>query len=268
MSRQVLERGALVCSALALYGWTQPSVSAPVIHSDCETTAKVSSTESRCLQLAQQPISNVVVENNVVPESLPSENLATDHWRDRASERLPAKMETVYGDLVTQAQALVDRKQLTQAVDLIAGMPKNSQHYGMSQQLQEDWSLELLRQATSECRQGRVGKALLMLNTVPPQSQLHDRIIELRQRWGNQDKLLQQAIALKQGRDWQGVIDTIKALEGAPIYQSLLVQGMLQQAMTQLYKPDATMLQVAMEDLPTVQPAVAPPETIAVSQNQ
>ncbi|MBW4472166.1 MAG: hypothetical protein KME45_17435 [Stenomitos rutilans HA7619-LM2] len=257
MSRQVLERGALACSALALYGWTQPSVSEPVIHHDCETTARVSSTESRCLQLAQKPTSNTTPER-----------FTSNPWSDRTRERLPDKMEAVYSDLVVQAQALVDRNQLTQAVDLVAGIPKNSQHYGMAQQLQDDWSRELLRQAASECRQGRVGKALLMLNTIPSQSQLHDRITELRQRWGNQDKLLQQAIALKQRSDWQGVIDTVKALEGAPMYQSLLVQGMLQQAMTQLYKPDAAMLQVAMEDLPTVQPAVAPPETISVSQNQ
>lgn len=257
MSRQVLERGALVCSALALYGWAQPSASETAIHHDCETTVKVSSTKSRCLQLAQKPTSNPV------PERVTSE-----HWSDRSSVRLPNKMEAVYRDLVAQAQTLADRHELPQAVDLVASVPKNSQHYGMSQQLQEDWSRELLRQATSECQQGRVDKALLMLNTIPSQSQLHDRITELRQRWRNQNKLLQQAIILKQNSDWQGVIDTLKALESAPMYQSLLVQGMLQQAMTQLYKPDAAMLQVAMEDLPTVQPAVAPPETISVSQNQ
>lgn len=256
MSRQVLKRGALACSALALYGWTQPSASEPAMHHDCETNAKVSSTESRCPQLAQKPAPNTVPEN-----------LVTDQWSDRTSDRLPDKMESVYSDLVSQAQALVDRNQLTQAVDLVAGIPKNSQHYGMAQQLQEDWSRELLRQATSECRQGHVDKALLLLNTVPSQSQLHDRITELKQRWGNQDKLLQQAIALRQSGDWQGVIDTIKALEGAPMYQSLVVQGLLQQAMNQLYKPDAAMLQVAMEDLPTVQPAIAPPETVSAAQN-
>lgn len=257
MSRQVLQRGALACSALALYGWTQPSVSAPVMQHDCETTAKVSSLDSRCSQRTQTLASNTVPEGST-----------TNHWRDRVSERLPDKMEAVYGDLVAQAQTLTDRKELTQAVDLIGGIPKNSRHYGMSQQLQEDWSRELLREATSECRQGRVGKALLMLNTIPSQSQLHDRITELRQRWSKQDKLLQQAIAFKQSGDWQGVIDTVKALEGAPMYQSLLVQGMLQQAMTLLYKPDTAMLQVAMEDLPTVQPAVAPPETISLAPNQ
>ncbi|XGV97370.1 MAG: hypothetical protein ACAF41_32205 [Leptolyngbya sp. BL-A-14] len=254
MSRQVLERGVLACSALALYGWSQPSVSEPAIPHDCETAAKVSSAASRCLFIAQKPTSNAAPEN-----------LTTDQWSDRTSDRLPDKMEAVYGDLITQAQALVDRTQLTQAVDLVAGIPKNSQHYGMAQQLQEDWSRELLRQATGECQQGRVGKALSMLNTIPSNSQLHTRITELRQRWSNQDKILQTAIALKQSGDWQGVIDTIKALEGAPMYQSLLVQGLLQQAVTQLYKPNSAMLQVATEDLPTAQPAVVPPETISVT---
>jgi hypothetical protein len=177
-------------------------------------------------------------------------------------------MEAVYDNLLAQAQALVGRDQLTQAVDLIAGIPKNSQHYGMARQLQEDWSRELLRQAASECQQGRVGKAILMLDTIPSNSQLHDRIAELRQRWSKQDKLLQQAIALKKAGDWQGVVDTIKTLEGAPMYQSLLVQGLLQQGVTQLYKPDAAMLQVAMEDLPAVPPSVAPPEMVSVMPNQ
>lgn len=256
MSRQVLERGVLACSALALYGWAQPSVSEPAIHHDCEIAAKVSNSESRCLQSVQKSASKANPET-----------LATDQWSDRSSERLPDKMETVYGNLLTQSQGLVDHNQLTQAVDLVAGIPKNSQHYGMAQQLQEDWSRELLRQATSECQQGRVESALWMLNTIPSSSQLHDRITELQQRWSNQDKLLQHAIALKQSSNWQGVIDTIKALEGAPMYQSLLVQGLLQQAMTQLYRPDAAMLQVAMEDLQTVQPAVTSPETISILPN-
>lgn len=256
MSRQVLERGALACSALALYGWSQPSVSEPIIHHDCETASEVSSTASRCLH-AQK------LTSDAAPESL-----ANDQWSNRQSDRLPDKMEAVYGDLLAQAQALVSRDQLTQAVDLIASLPKNSQHYGMAQQLQQDWSRELLRQASSECQQGRVSKAILMLDTIPSNSQLHDRIAELRQRWSKQDKLLQQAIALKQTGDWQGVIDTTKALEGTPMYQSLLVQGLLQQGMTQLYKPNAAMLQVALEDLPAVQPAVTPPEMVSVMPQQ
>lgn len=255
MSRQVLERGVLACSALALYGWSQPSVSEPIIQPDCKPASKVFNAKSHC------------VKNTSQISSAAPEKLVNDQWSDRQNNQLPDKMEAVYGDLLAQAQALVGRNQLTQALDLIGGIPKNSHHHGMAQQLQEDWSRELLRQATSECEQARVDKALSMLDTISPASQLHDRVAELQQRWGRQNTLLQRAIALKQAGDWQGVTDTIKSLEGTPMYQSLLVQGLLQQAMTQLYKPDAAMLQVAMEDLPIVQPSVAPPEMISVMPN-
>ena len=257
MSRQVLERGVLACSALALCGLPQPSVSEPMIQHDCKPTSKVSSTKDQCLQNATSQTTSRV--SGAAPEKL-----VNDQWSDRLTNPLPEKMEAVYGDLLAQAQALVGQNQFTQAVDLIGGIPKNSHHYGMAQQLQEDWSRELVRQATSEYRQARLGKALTMLNTIPSVSQLHDRVSDLQQRWGKQNTLLQQAIVLKQAGDWQGVTDTIKLLEGTPMYQSLLVQGLLQQAMTQLYKPDAAMLQIAMEDLPAVQLAVAASDTPSV----
>lgn len=253
MSRQVLERGVLACSALAFYGWSQPSASEPIMQPDCKPAPTVSNAKSHCVKNTTSRISSATPEKVV-----------NDQWSDRHNNPLPDEMEAVYGNLLAQTQALVDRKQFTQAVNLIGGIPKNSRHHGMAQQLQEDWSRELLRQATSECAQARVGKALSMLDTIPPVSQLHDRVTELQQRWRKQNALLQQAIALQQAGDWQGVTDTIKLLEGTPMYQSLLVQEFLQQAMMQLYKPDATMLQVAMEDLPTVQPSVAPPEMISV----
>ena len=257
MSRQVLERGVLACSALALYGWSQPSVSEPMIQHDCKPSSKVSSTKTDC---AQSPKYNATSRIS----SAAPEKLVNDQWSDRQTNPLPDKMEAVYGDLLAQAQALVGRNQFTQAVDLIGGIPKNSRHYGMSQQLQDDWSRELLRQATGEYEQARMDKALTMLNTIPPVSQLHDRVADLQQRWSKQNTLLQRAIALKQSGNWQGVTDNVKLLEGTPIYQSLLVQELLQQAMTQLYKPDAAMLQIAMEDLPAAQPTVAVPETLSV----
>jgi hypothetical protein len=260
MSRQVLERGVLACSALALYGWSQPSVSEPITQHDCKPASKVSSANSSCVQNSKSNAATHI-------SSAAPEKLVSDQWSDRQNNSLPDKMEAVYGDLLAQTQALVGRNQFTQAVDLIGGIPKNSRHYGMARQLQEDWSRELLRQAAGECEQARVSQALSMLDTIPSTSQLHDRVSELQQRWRKQETVLRQAIALKQAGNWQGVTDTVKALEGTPMYQSLLVQGLVQQAMTQLYKPDAAMLQIAMEDLPTVQPAVAIPETMSVMPN-
>ncbi|XHX78627.1 MAG: hypothetical protein RBJ76_01455 [Stenomitos frigidus ULC029] len=251
MNRQVLERGALACSFLALYGWSQPSVSEPTL-SPCETAPNVTATQNDCLQKAQW------VAMGTAPEPLMREQ-----WGDRRLSQLPKPIEAVYSALLQQGQTLGDRNQLSAAINRVAGIPKNSQHYEMAHQLQEDWSRELLRQATSECQQARVAKAIAMLDIIPASSQLHDRAVELRHRWSKQDNLLQQAIAFKRTGDWQGVIDAIKALEGTPMYQSLPVQELLQKAMTQLYTPDATLLQVATEDLPTLPPSLALPEVIS-----
>lgn len=52
------------------------------------------------------------------------------------------------------------------------------------------------------------------------------------------------------------------------MYQSLPVQALLQQAMTQLYMPDAAMLQMATEDLPVVPPSITPSEAISAISPQ
>lgn len=262
MSRQVLERGALACSFLALYGWSQPSVSEPATP-HCEPVSNVANTESPCLQTAQN---SQKAQRSMIAAA--PETLANDQWSDRRLSQLPDKIEAVYSDLLQQAQAFSDRNQLNNAINRVVGIPKNSQHYEIAHQLQEDWSRELLRQATGEYQQAHVAKAVAMLDSIPVSSQLHDRVAELRHRWSTQDKLLQQAIAFKGASNWQGVIDSIKALEGAPMYQSLPVQELLQKAMTQLYTPNAAMLQRATEDLPAVPSSVTPPEIAAMPKQQ
>ncbi|WP_206754547.1 hypothetical protein, partial [Leptolyngbya sp. FACHB-36] len=188
-----------------------------------------------------------------------------------------------------QAQASASRDQIADAMNGISGIPKNSRHYEMAQRLQEDWSRELLRQATNYCRQAKVETAVSMLSTIPATSQLHDRVTELRQRWSKQAKVLDQAIAAKDAEDWQQAISAIKSLEGSPMYHSLPVQELLQQAMTNLYEPeeslteiatsdlpavelsdelqqpDQVLVEIATQDLPTVQPSITPPEKISVS---
>lgn len=257
MSRQVLERGALACSFLALYSWAYPSVSEPTLP-HCEPAPNVTGTQDRCLQKAQS-LHNAHQAKGTAPEAL-----VNDQWSDRRLSKLPHKIEAVYSDLLQQAQSFSDRNQLNEAINRVAGIPKNSQHYELAHQLQEDWSRELLRQAISECQQARVAKAIGMLNMIPASSQLHDRAAELRQRWSKQDSFLQQAIVFKRTGDWQGVIDSVKALEGTPMYQSLPVQELLQKAMTQLFTPDATMLQVATEDLPAIPPIALPTVSAAM----
>ncbi|NJK54363.1 MAG: hypothetical protein HC936_19210 [Leptolyngbyaceae cyanobacterium SU_3_3] len=117
--------------------------------------------------------------------------------------KLPRKMEAMYADLLNQSQAAASRDQLTEAIQTIAGIPTNSQHHELAQQLQEDWSRELVRQATNRFQQGEVAPAIALLKSIPITSQWHDRAIELRQRWDQQAKLLNQATAATAAADWQ-----------------------------------------------------------------
>jgi len=199
-------------------------------------------------------------ENTTTLKPAPERLLGAD-WGDRRSNKLPNTVEAVYSSLLEQAQTLANRNQPAMAIHKVAAIPTNSQHFKVAQQLQEDWSQELLRQATSECQQAHVVKAISMLNDIPS-IRLQNRVIELRQRWQQQNVVLNRAIAAKNAKNWQGVITAIKPLEETSLYNSLLVQEMLQQATVNLYEPDATMLQVATKGLPTGRQAIATPESI------
>lgn len=243
--------GMIICSGLLIYSWAQPSSSKPETR-DTEATSKVTETEKQT-QTASHPASKAVPERNSKPQ-----------WSNHRLDQLPNHLESMYNDLLKQAQTAASRDQLVDAVKTIAGIPKNSRHYEMAQQLQEDWSRELVRQATNSCRQAQVETAISMLDAIPPTSQLHDRVAELRQRWAQQAKQFDKAIAAKQVKDWEAAIAAIQSLEGSPMYHSLPVQDVLQQAMTKLYEPDAALVNIATADLPveTSEDLQAPDEAL------
>lgn len=263
MNPKMFGSGTIACSAILIYSGVQPSTAAsrtpdcndPPISPFSQVLNRVRGGKSQCDQQhngGQQP--------NAKLTSAPERLLDAD-WGDRRSDKLPNTVEAVYSSLLEQAQTLANRNQPATAIHKVAAIPTNSQHFKVAQQLQEDWSRDLLRQAISECQQAHVVKAISMLNDISS-TRLQTRVIELRQRWQQQKVLLNRAIAAKNAKNWQGVIAAIKPLEETPLYNSLLVQELLQQATTQLYEPDATMLQVAMKGLSTGQQAIAAPESI------
>jgi hypothetical protein len=228
-------------------GWVQSPV--PELTDDCaERSAKttppnqVSESEKHCLN-----------QTAIAPTLNPPEPLFDLQWGDRKPNQLPRKMEAMYDDLLNQAQASASRDHFTEAISTIAGIPKNSRHYETAQQLQEDWSRELMRQASNQWQQAQMKAAISTLSHIPATSQLGDRVTELKQRWKQQAIVLERAISAKKAGDWQKVIDTVRSLEGSPMYHSLPVQALLQQAITNLYEPDHTLLQIATADLPTFQ---------------
>lgn len=242
MSRRILSGGAIVCSAIMVYGWSQ-SAASEVNPPECEpqagTTNQASQQKKQCVQKA----------GGILAIAEAPMRLLNLQWGN-SSQQLPGKMETVYHNLLAEAQAEANQDRFDAAIAKLAGIPKNSHHYEMAERLRNDWSREILRHATSHCQQARVDQAIAMLNAIPATSEFHDRASELRQRWTDQDKLFDRAVAAQKAGNWQGAIDAIQALEGTPLYNSLAVQDLLQLAMTKLYEPDETLLQISMDGMP------------------
>lgn len=245
----------IVCSALLINSGSQAAVSE--VNIQCEEVSNGAGVDNHCSPSVQH-------STTASPEQLSSHQWSDQLQSQEQSDKLPSEMEAVYADLLNQAQAAASRDQLTEAVNTVAGIPKNSQHYELVQQLQEDWSQELMRQATSHIQQAEVAPAIALLDSIPETSQWHDRGTELSQRWSQQAKLFNRATAAKSAADWQGVIDAIKSLEGSPLYNSLPVQELLQQAMTKRYEPNAALLKIATSDTPMMS-TVVPPETVEIT---
>lgn len=264
MSRPLLNSGAIICSTMVVYGWTQASALEPASQNceDQSATALPSQTSD-----GRAGVSTCAMAEHPVTLSNVVESLPMVQWGDRRSHKLPVKMETIYGDMLKRAQASASRSQYMEAVAGVSGIPKNSRYYGVVQQVQEDWSRELLRQATDDYKKARMTTAISMLDAIPADSEWSSRVSELRKNWNRQSVLLNRAIAAKQVKDWQAAIDALQLLEGTPLYNSFQVQELLQFALTQLYEPNQALVQLALEGLPAEQLSTAPPETIPATPN-
>jgi hypothetical protein len=156
MNRKLIQSSAAVCSTLLLYSWGQPSASEP-------DTPKCDASQDELQKDIAKSCSSTSCTSNTI--ALP-EPLSAIQWGNPCADQLPTDMEAVYSNLLEQAQVLASREQLTQALASINGIPKNSRHYAMAQRLQEDWSRELLRQATAEFHKANVANAISMLNSI------------------------------------------------------------------------------------------------------
>jgi hypothetical protein len=256
----------LLCSAMLLNSGAQLTkseiTSEPCDDSSCSTSSKA---EQKATKASPAAISGQKTEQQQSEQrwSSNTQEWSTDRFIEQMKgndrpDKLPQEVETNYAELVNQAQSAASRDQITDAVEAVAGIPKNSEHYDLAQQLEEDWSQELVRQATKQYQQADVSDSISLIDKIPETSKWHGRATELKQRWQEQSKLLHQAMAAKSSRDWQGTINAIKALDGAPLYNSLPVQELLQEAITKLYEPDQDLVQIAVADSPAMTTSDAP----------
>jgi hypothetical protein len=266
----------LLCSAMLLNSGAQLTkseiASEPCDDSSCSTPSKAEpKTKASPAAISGQKTEQQQSEQQSEQQwSSSTQEWSADRFVEQMQgndrpDKLPKEVETNYAELVNQAQSAASRDQITDAVEAVAGIPKNSEHYDLAQQLEEDWSQELVRQATKQYQQADVSDSISLIDKIPETSKWHGRATELKQRWQEQSRLLHQAMAAKSSGDWQGTINAIKALDGAPLYNSLPVQELLQEAITKLYEPDQDLVQIAVADSPAMTTSDAPmpdfPET-------
>jgi hypothetical protein len=253
MSNRVLATGTVVCSAIAFYGWAQPSTHSSNCNHQPQGTPPKSTTD-----IQQQ----CAAEGKPIVTGNTPERLLHLLWGNRGTEQLPKEIEASYESRLQQSQKLADREQFAPALSMIAGIPTNSHHYQAAQQFQEDWSQELLERANRAWKKAEVNSAQTLLKAIPETSSLRNRVMEMQTRLSQQTKTWNRAIAAQKSNNWQGTINAIKELEGTPLYNSLAVQNLLQEAIVKLYEPDQNMLQIATMDLSTNPALIAPPEAI------
>jgi hypothetical protein len=260
MNRWILGSGAIVTSAIAMYGWHFSSMSSDAIDEGKQLSETIPSGFSASFHNGgEQGIHRKIIP--MISNAL--EFLSFDRQWSNSSDRLPASMEGMYRDLLQQAQTAAEEAQFAKAVTLVSGVPKNSRHYEMAQQLQNDWSQELLQQATKLYQQADIAGALSILENIPPTYQEYARTVELSDRWRNHAQWFEQAMAAQAAKDWSTTIAAINALEGTPLYHSVVVQEALQESISNMLKPDDRLMQIASANLPAT--AAIPPATISPS---
>lgn len=239
MRYRVFEGGAIACSAIAIWGWItapQPASTA------CESTPpqdsdRPMSRPTRC-RLPPQ-----IGRAGMLPG-----NLLNLHW---GRDRLSPDLEQVYAKVLTQAQAMVDRDRVPEAILALGGIPKNSQQFPLAQQLQNEWAQDLLEQATQRYAQADLKPALQLLQSIPATSPAFSEAQALSQQWRQEADWFNQAQAAVQAGQWQGVMRSLQRLEGSSLYHSSRVQTMLQLAMSQAFAPDRRLVEVAASNTET-----------------
>ena len=246
MNHPQLGSRAIICSALLVYGWIQPAASKLSLD-QCEDKS-VKSPKNPSDQNAQQPGRGCKLEKQPMMSPTPNLELFGIQWSNRSTGRLSNEMETVYRALIEQAQELANHDRITDAVPLIVGVPKNSRYYEIAQQLQENWSQELLHLAKDAYQQANLSRSLVLLQVIPTASSQHGYASQLQQQWRLQSAIFKQAISAQKTGNWQSVIDAIRKLQGTPLYQTLPAQELLQQAMINKFEPDNTLMKVAIAE--------------------
>lgn len=179
-------------------------------------------------------------------------NVASDDssLTDSHAEPVPQDLEGTYESLIRQAQAEAKNNQFKQALLNLEGIPTNSQHFALAQQVKDEFSQSLLQRANDKYQKGDIQTALAMLDAVAPSSSSSPQAKKLQKDWGEQGEQFELAQAAIAKKDWSNALKSLDQLKGTPIFQSAQVQQLLRLANNKLGQPDKTITRTAVAKMP------------------
>lgn len=243
MKYRILGGGAIACSAVVVTQWL-PSFEVQLPGNFCQNEPEPNPTSTGAAG-DRGTVSQKCSPGRMLAllESLPERFKL--QWSQSRSAQLPHSIERKYQQLLEQARTLAAEDRVAEAIVLMNAIPKNSRYFDLAYQMQETWSQDALYEATSHYQQAELTAALKLLDAIPATSSQYPQVTQLKQKWQQDAAQMQRAIAASQTGDWQKVIQQLEAFQETPLFQSLPVQELLQQAMTKVLEPDPAMLQIA-----------------------
>ncbi len=170
---------------------------------------------------------------------------------DSHAEPVPQDLEGTYESLIEQAQAQAKNNQFKQALLNLEGIPTNSQHFALAQQVKDEFSQSLLQRANDKYQKGDIQTALAMLGAVAPSSSSSPQAKKLQKDWGEQGEQFELAQAAIAKEDWSHALKSLDQLKGTPVFQSAQVQQILQLATSRLGQLDRTTTRAIVARMPT-----------------
>lgn len=158
---------------------------------------------------------------------------------------IPNEMETIYANMLKQAESLASRDRFAQALQEVQGIPRNSRHFFQAQQFQESWSKEVLQQALEQYRQGKLDQAVASLKPIPSGASITSQAQAFRTAWTQEARFLNQALSAAANRDWSNALRSLEALRGTGTYTTPRVQTLLEQAIANAFDPSVTTIRLA-----------------------
>jgi len=170
----------------------------------------------------------------------------------------PQAIEQGYAQQLQAAQQEASRNRLPLAIERIAGIPRNSQHFDQASRFQEDWSKELLRQATAQYRQGDVQAAQATIAAIPNTGSIAPQLQARQQQWANEAEQLAQVTAAQSSQDWDSALEALDALRGSELYNTPQVQALVAQTLDRAANPTVTITSTTTAAMPTASATVTP----------